>query len=481
MPLRHAALALFAAGLLAAGCYFVGVEGVLALAVGLAVTLACIRRFDAAFSHFLGLSMGVSYEVLLSFRPTLGQATLLINPLDFLMALSIAAILLNLIGRREDLGLPRYVQTPYLIYAAMTLFAVIYGIVANGGTYTYFKDLRIFFMFHLTFIGVAWFIRTPAQLRRLATVLVIAGVVCATQQVGRLILGAALGLTSIRDVELPTQVLPMAIMFLMIYRYHGLRLVPRNATLFLIGFMLFAALISLTRGVWASVVLSYLLGIRYMGAKQRARTILITGALIGLIVFVIPSVVNITMNGWSIESLIQDRVQLLTSNSQYDLARQSRLLSSYYAWMEFIKSPVWGLGVGYPIFVYDLHSRMMIEDLGLHNSALYYGVKVGGIGLLALIAVIVGALRRASRVAGAEPINETPDQKEVRAFAQALLASVIPFTLIGPWSANLNYFPFMSLLGLYTGLNWDRLVARTRVVSTPERILVEAQYAGSAE
>jgi O-antigen ligase len=273
----------------------------------------------------------------------------------------------------------------------------------------------------------------------------------------------------------------MAMMFMMIYRYHGMRLVPRNTSLFLIGFMLFAALISLTRGVWASVVLSYLLGIRYMGAKQRARTILITGALIGLVVFVIPTAVNITMNGWSIETLIQDRVQLITGNSENDLARQSRLISSYYAAMEFIKSPVWGLGVGYPIYVYDVHSRSMEEDLGLHNSALYYGVKVGGIGLLALIAVIVGALRRAGRVAGAESANETAAQREVRAFAQALLASVIPFTLIGPWSANLNYFPFMSLLGLYTGLNWDRLVQRAGVSAPQKPVPVGMPVAGSAE
>jgi hypothetical protein len=478
--MRSVALALIAVGLLAAGCYFVGVEGVIAAAIGLAVTLACIRRFEASFSLFLGLSMGISYDVLLSLRPTVGQSTLPVNALDFMMGLTLMAILFNFVGRREDMGIPRYVQTPYLIYAAMTLFAAVYGIVSNGGTYTYFKDIRIFFMFHLSFLGVAWFIRRPEQLRRLAGILVIAGVVCALQQIGRLVLGSALGIATLRDVDLPAPILPMAVVFLMVYRYHGIPLGPRNAYPFLIGALLFAALISLTRSIWLMTVFSYVLALRYMGARQRARTLLITGALIGVVVFVIPFAADLNANGMNLESLLQDRVQLMLGN-QYDLARQSRLISSYYAWMAYTQSPVWGLGIGYPIYVYDVASRSMLEDLGLHNSALYYGIKVGGIGLLALIGIMFGALRRAARVAATEPTNETPQQKEVRVFAQALVAAMIPFSLIGPWSANLNYFPFMSLLGLYTGLNWDKLAPRRRSQLQEMKVSPEVHYAGSAE
>jgi hypothetical protein len=59
---------------------------------------------------------------------------------------------------------------------------------------------------------------------------------------------------------------------------------------------------------------------------------------------------------------------------------------------------------------------------------------------------------------------------EVKAFAQAMVAGFIPFSLIGMWSANLNYVVYMPLLGVLVGLNWDRIYSvagRSSVVTPP--------------
>jgi O-antigen ligase len=183
-------------------------------------------------------------------------------------------------------------------------------------------------------------------------------------------------------------------------------------------------------------------------------------AVIAILLTVIPFISELSSNGMDLQKMIDMRVQTLVN--QNDFAAESRIVTSVSAWGIFVESPIWGKGIGYPIYVYSIEDRGMVEAQLLHNSALYYGIKIGTIGLFSLIWLMIVGSRSASRIANEEKSDQSADEREIKAFAQAMISGMIPFFLIGPWSGNLNYFPFMMPLGLFIGLNWELILANAR-------------------
>lgn len=443
------------------GLFVAGIPTMLMAVVGGLLLAVCVRSFDYSFLFLFTLSMSLSYDVLLDLRPSLNQVVVPVNGLDFATLILLFAALYQWSHPRYRPGLAPNLRLPCTLFTLVTLFAAIYGIAANSGSMaTYLRDARLFFLFFLTLVGLSWYLKSVRQLRWIAYSLVIAGVLCAIQQITRIFTSGVEGFNGVRDVSLPTQVLPMAIMFLLLYRHHGIRLYPRNTYALLITVMLIAIIVSLTRAVWLMMIFSFILGMRYMGQKRKSQIILISVAVFGLIFFVIPYLLAFASSGMNIQAMIQDRIQHVAEGN--DFALQSRLLSTVQAWDSFLRSPIWGSGLGYPIYTFNLDAHRFEEAQLLHNSFLYYGIKIGAIGLLFLVWLIVAALRNTGQTANSMP-ETTEDQREIKAFAQSLFASAIPFVVIGPWSANLNYQPFMPFLGLVIGLNWNYLSKKASV------------------
>ncbi|MBW3624232.1 MAG: O-antigen ligase family protein [Armatimonadetes bacterium] len=462
----HWLLVLGALALLGASFFALDIPGVVILALGLGIAVACVQRFVTSFALFLGLSLSLSYDLLLNLRPTIGGSTLMVNALDFAALLVLISVLLSLIDRHESLALPRHLFIPYTVFALITVFGLAYGILANSGSFTTFlKDVRIFFALHICILGLAWMVRHPKQLRMIASVLVLAGFLCAMQQIGRLIIGGTSGgFGAVRDPTLPSPILVVAVMFIWSYRFHGLQLTPRNTYPFVLTLILFALLITFTRSVWAMMIVAYALGLHSMGGRQRARSLFAAMGMFVLIVFVVPFVLDLAAHGMSLQSLMEARLEHIMGKN--DFARESRIITTVDAWFDYLQSPIWGFGLGYPIMVYTLEDQAVVEAEALHNSYLYYGIKIGGVGLLVLAWLIFAAVRRA--VQTARTPATTPEQREVRAFAQALFTTAIPFVLLGPFSGNLNYIVFMPLLGLIIGIPWDRIEASVPPSPAPQ-------------
>lgn len=453
--------------LLGGAFYKVGILPVMILFVGMGIGAVCVRRFEYALALLLGGSLGFSYRILLDLRPTVGDVSLPVTALDFLGFLVFVSMFLGLVGRRESLALPRHLILPYVLFLFVTFFGLAYGLLSNGGSMsTYLRDGRLFFTIHLCLLGTAWFVRHPKQLRFLAVVLILAGIGCACQQNWRLFAMGSMGVMGIRDVFLPVQILSIAVTFLIIYRHHGIRLCPPNTFPFLLTFLLLALLVSFTRSAWVMMVLSYALCLQYMGAKQRGRSILLALGAIAVLIFVVPFVSSFFSHGMSLQSLMEERYKQIVNNN--DIGTQARMVSSASAWTEYTRSPVIGLGVGFPIYTYDIEKRTTVEDTNLHNSLLFYAIKIGAVGVVIMIWLIVAAMRRMSRTASSKVEATTPAQIEVKAFAQSLFAGFVPVASIGIWSGNLNYIVFMPLLGMTLGIHWDKLAAITRPVSSGE-------------
>jgi hypothetical protein len=302
---------------------------------------------------------------------------------------------------------------------------------------------------------VAWFVRKPSHLKLIAATLVFAAMFCSAQQIVQFILSGSKG---IRDVSLPTQGIPMGVMVLILYRNHRISFGPKRLYPFIIAPMLFAIMVSFTRSIWMMMILSYAYGMWFQRSKRRSNNLLLRlGGLIAIVFLAVILFSRLSSGGFNIQKMAENRVQTLAQGNDY--ATEIRIVTSISAWNEFVKSPIWGYGLGYPIYVYDLATQSVIEDMMLHNSPLYYGLKVGSIGLIGLVWLIIAGARNASRVASEMSEEDSAEKREIRAFAQSILVSMIPFIFIGPWSGNLNYFPFMMPLGLFIGLNWEKLLA----------------------
>ncbi len=459
MDRRWRVAAVAGVALLLGALFALDVPFVIIATGGLAAGYYSLQRAERAYSLLLFLGLGISNYWVATFRPSLRFMAFPLNALDFSLLLLTLALLPSLLRPRSELKLPRHLQRPLFAFTVMAIFGTVYGVAANAGSaQTLFRDARMIWALYASIFTVAWTVRSPSHLRNLALVILFAAIICALQQYMRLVVAPPEDNSGLRDVQLPMQVVPMAIIFLMIYRYHRRPLCPNALYPLALFFLLTALLVSLTRSDWGMMALAYVLALQYLGRGNRGRALLAAGVTLGLLLFVIPFLLDLSTHGFSIQAMIQERGQQILGNN--DTARQARLFTYADAWLDFMRSPVWGHGFGHPIYVYDSRMKMVAEDPMLHNSFLFWACKIGVLGMLAFTWLFVNAMRATGRIAKIGVHHQGAVVPETVVFAQALYAAMVPFLLLGPWSGNQNYYNFMPVLGLIIAIPWGRLNAR---------------------
>jgi O-antigen ligase len=436
------------------------------LVIGGGLTIVAISSFPAALTILLAASTGLNYGLLLEYRlQSQGVLTIAVplSVLDFCAFLAAASLALNLASSRRRAAIPGYLILPLWLFCGATALGTMYGLINGNSVYSLAKDLRVQMYFLLGLVGTATLAANRAYLRTLVIALTAAALSVSFQLLGHMA-WASSGrmLSQIRDVGIPVQVLPVAAAFGAILWFTGRSKMPREAFIPLQALYALTVLLSFTRSVWAQLALGYLLVFLFLGFGQRRRALGMALLVLPLVLFTAPILGRALASGKSLGSLVTERVVSLTQGEE-DISQASRLFEGEAALTRWLASPIWGAGLGAEIQAFDpARGRMETTDF-LHNSLLYYALKMGILGLLTVLWVYVAAIRGALR-ARAEGTGE------VSLYATGVICALVPFALIGIWSGNLNYVGFSPLLGILLGINWPALAAEERDESAVEAV-----------
>ncbi|MEM4396985.1 MAG: O-antigen ligase family protein [Candidatus Woesearchaeota archaeon] len=150
----------------------------------------------------------------------------------------------------------------------------------------------------------------------------------------------------------------------------------------------FALFLSYTRGSWVAAVMTILVGIIFLvfskGSKIKLKNVFISFLLLSLF-FVILHLINLI----NLEVLWK-RLQTISIYS-IDISNLGRLVEYASALEAFRTNPISGTGLGY-LFVYFSPGIGTVESIYCHNSYLYILSKMGIIGIIPFILLIIFAL-----------------------------------------------------------------------------------------
>jgi len=448
---------------------WVGIAGVLVVAVGLAlgmpvlaglvlvgaVALVALRSLPAAMAIVLYVCTGLSYSLVLEYRLQsrgllfdLSLPFSIIDACAVLMALSLL-VAWGTVKRRASL--PRYLILPLWLYLGAVLIGVLYGISQGNPRYALLKDLRVQVYFLLALFATAVFGGRREFMRLLVGVFVVSALSVSVLQFARMLgVENATTFEAVRDVSIPIYIAPIASAFLTLLWFSGKSRLSTTIFVPLQAIYLLAVLLSFTRSVWVQLVITYVLVFLFLGLKERRRALGMALVILPLVLFGAPILGGSIASHRPISALVAERAISLAQGEE-DRSQASRLYESGAALSRWLASPIFGAGMGMEIDAFDAVSGHVIRTEFLHNSPLYYALKMGIIGFLAVgwlyVAAIKGAMR--ARAAGGE----------VGLYASGLVCSVTPMLLITMWSGGLNSVGTAPVLGVIVGLNWPALTA----------------------
>lgn len=414
-------------------------------------------RFEYSLFFLLLLSAGVNYNLMLEYRLELEGVSpkgLPLSLLDLVVFATFLSGFFQLLTSRRRIpppipsAFPRPFRWPFLLMVGVLLLSAFWGIAQGNSSYQLLRDLRTLVYFLGSFYLTSHLIGHPRQVKLLAYALVIAGILVALQQVitffGRL--SGFLEISSVRDVGIPTGTIVFASLILFFASLYRLRVLPASFHLPLQGFLGLGILVSFTRSVWAQFLLGYSLSLFYLDLRKRQRAFGLMLVLGFFLVLVLPRFVELFAGNVSVQQLLVERVRSFFRGAR-DPSQAARLSEASVAFQEWLQSPFLGRGLGYRFYFFDPVEGRTLPSDHIHNSILFYLVKMGILGLLAVSILYWRALRL---------LVQTAFQRggEALILAKGLACALISSILLGIWSGNLNWVSSSPVLGSLLGLNW---------------------------
>ena len=445
---------------LAAAAVAVGALGILVdlqlLSIAVLVILlaaASVRRPAVALAILIFTSCGLSYGLLLDYRFESRGLLSIAVPISLLdgaaLLAAVSAASAAVVGVRKK-PLPPYLTIPLLIYLASIALGIATAFLNSNSLYALFKDIRVQVYFLLALFMASAYVASTDELRLLIVVIILAAVSVGIQQlVHVLTVDPGMALFQVRDVRIPVQMLPVATGFLIplwVSRRHRRDwwFLPPAQALFLC-----AIILSFTRSVWAQFAVGTTMVLLFLSLRQRVMVVKALVLSLPLVILVTPILARAITYRQSLGALLAERVVSFAQGEE-DASQAARLLEGQAALLKWLENPILGSGMGTEIEAFDPVQEKMVKGEFLHNSLLYYAIKMGLPGLISLIwiyAASVGAAIKARSMPGLSP------------YATGMVCALVPFALIGIWSGNLNHAAFSPLLGFLVGINWTALAA----------------------
>ncbi|MGC8833772.1 MAG: O-antigen ligase family protein, partial [Armatimonadota bacterium] len=404
-------------------------------------------------------SCGLSYGLLLDYRfesRGLLNIAVPISLLDGAALLAAASAVSAAAAGVRRKPLPPYLIIPLLVYAASIALGIAMAFFNSNPLYAMFKDIRVQVYFLLALFITSAYAASADELRFLIVVIILAAVSVGVQQIVHVLtIDPGMALFQVRDVRIPVQMLPIATSFLIPLwvsrrRRRDWWFLPPAQALFLC-----AVLLSFTRSVWAQFALGIAMVLLFLSLRQRMVVVKALVISLPLVIFVTPILGRSIAYRQSLGALLAERVVSFAQGEE-DASQAARLLEGQAALLKWLANPILGSGLGTEIESFDPVQGKMVRGEFLHNSLLYYAIKLGLPGLIGLIWIYAASVGTAVK---------TRSVPSLSCYAAGTVCALIPFALIGIWSGNLNHVAFSPLLGFLVGINWTALAAG----STPAR------------
>jgi hypothetical protein len=448
--LLAAALAALATALLAyAGAHKFGTPGLLVPLVVLAA-LALLSRPLVAVSLVTVVVIvveGPSFGLLTSFSRIYEVHFKDIDLLDCLVALAVASVGLELVRTHRRLQVPRPLMVPYVMLALAMIAGVVVGHAAGASLRFAISSEHVLFYLLLLPLAVA---NLELDRRKLMWLLGCFVALASVKALLGLAEVAAHRGTSIEGVATLTYYEPTANWLIMIAVLGIAAAVLARARaprwVLLTSPLLIACLVlSYRRSFWIGAVLGLLL-VLMLGTTPVGRRLLVpTGLAVAAAIWLLGSLhfqnsVPIvkraaSLNPSSIEASAEDR---------YRLDERANVLA------EIKKHPVSGLGVTIPWAATAQTLSLEGEGEGrqyVHFAALWFWLKLGVLGLLAYVGVMLGSMWLAWQAWRASP------EPLMRAFALASGAGMVGLVVIDTTASFTGVDPrFTVLFAVQVGL-----------------------------
>ena len=383
----------------------------------------------------LFVAVGIDYSTVLDYRvEPFGVPVSAIDVLLFVLLL--CGFLRSFRGTPHAHRIPRGVLIAAAALATVSIIGVIGGMKEDYALYDIVKDFRLALYLLLSF-WLFTLIPLKQHLGLLTWVLIVGGVAVAIQVLAAFYQGYFVTgqLAAARAVWIPAQILTFAIFLLMAKRYRATGFFRRSLLYACVLLFLMAMLLSLTRSIWIQLAMTTcFLGL--VGRRLRRVTLVV----LMLTVLTLSSVGLLAIVVEELPEELRTRIEAFSSflRGEERGSLYSRFDEASAGMHKFYHSPVLGRGFGTTIESYDQASRRLIVTTFMHNSAVFYLLKLGIVGALAFFSFCALALFRALRV---------PADSELVTRARLLFSLLAGFMVTGNFSGNLNYAPFMILLG----------------------------------
>ena len=440
---------------LAAVAVAVGVIGILidlqllSIAV-LVILLATVsfRRPNVALATLIFMSCGFSYELLLDYRIESHGLLNIAVPISLLdgaaLLATVSAVSGAVFGVKKK-PLPPYLVIPIIFYLFSIAIGIVMAFLNANPHYALLKAIRVQAYFLLALFMTSAYVTSTDELRSIILAIAMAAISVGIQQIVHLLtIDPGTPLFRARDVRIPVQVLPVAMGFLVplwILRRRWRDWWLLSVTL---GFFTCAILLSFSRSIWIQLIMEIAMLFMLLSSRQRmmiARTLVVS---ILMVIFVAPILAYAIAYHQSLGSLLAERVASFAQGTG-DASQAARLLEGQAALLKWLESPILGSGLGTEIEAFDPAQGEMVKGEFLHNSILYYGIKLGLPGLISLVWIYAASLKAALKARSIPNLTH---------YATGAVCATVPFVFIGIWSGNLNFAAFSPLLGFLVGINW---------------------------
>ncbi|HEY1688521.1 MAG TPA: O-antigen ligase family protein [Solirubrobacteraceae bacterium] len=447
--LKAIAAAAAAAAISYAGMHKFGAVGMLApVAVALAALL--LMRPLAAITLLVALTIlceGPTFGFLGITSHLYDQVYKGLTPLDMLVAVAIAAVGIDIASGRRRISLPGPLLPATGVLLCAMLVAVVYGYAVGEGLRDVVLTQHV--LAYLLFLPT---IVANMDLDRRKVVFLLGGLMALA------VLKAVFGLievaggygSPIEGSSTLTYYEPTANWLVMIGFMSvcaALAAKVRMPRWMLLGgpLLLTSLVLSYRRSFWIALVLGIVL-ILLLGVSRGGRRVLLpTAVLLGVAIWMMGSI-----STTQLQSPIVKRVQSLSptkveSNVQdsYRLDERANVLHSIE------RHPITGLGLNVPwtATVRPLSEEHEEGRVYVHFAALWFWMKLGILGLVAYIALILGAIALGFRVWRRSP------EPLVRAFGLASLCAFVGLIAIETTASFTGVDPrFTALIAVHMGL-----------------------------
>ena len=369
--------------------------------------------------------------------------------MDLAFLLSFIAISYKFLGGEYHLKINSTFIWLMLFYLAC-IIGVYWGLKVGHPAQDVFYDLRCFF-YYLVFIPAFFLLEDFSKLKSLFIFILVLGTLKCTIDTFNSLYFMPKTFDDTTWQYLPFArlkgynevVYPLTFIASISYFYFIKDLKTKLLLLPSIFFSLTALFLSYTRGSWLAAAMTIIIGAYFLIRSQRLR--IKTSIFITTILSIIAFVYLLNLVGVIPDKFLIARATSISFN-KIDISNLGRLVEYATGFNAFLKSPLLGAGLGFK-FTYFSPGIGTESTIYCHNSYLYVLTKMGIMGIIPFLLILISVLK-----VGPLVLKSNMEAEEVGiVFSFIMMVLVLVVKSLTTW--HLNTVTFSSFVGILFGIS----------------------------